>query len=409
MLFLGSLILIALAAIATSLLFRRLGLPGSRVVGGLVVGIAFGPTVLGRIAPEPWADIMMGGTELRSAVQETERAHAAWQFAAGAVPLSIEEMELEAERQWLEVLPMKQALRESEERHARPWMILTVMLAVGAAACGGLARRSRRPKTSPGDDHEPAGTGLADAAAVGAWAAAVPILAAILTFTILGNDAFNATSLVVAAAVGIGAWTLDPIDRRLAGGRNARIELLRAGNVATMLAAVLILIAAWRAQTGWGLVGVALLPLVVSGAASSRRWPVRRLRDTILLPSLAALTVVRSELFLETPWLLTILLIVIAGDGRWLGWFLGLLFSGFEPDQASDSRDGSSPGVARVAFRRSLAAIDTAGPQLAVAGGAVALGLISPGLAISLVLAAATLDVTAPLRRRFARSLERPA
>ena len=67
------------------------------------------------------------------------------------------------------------------------------------------------------------------------------------------------------------------------------------------------------------------------------------------------------------------------------------------------------PASPRVAFRRSLAAIDTAGPQLAIAGGAVALGLISPGLALSLVLAAATLDVTAPLRRRFARSLERPA
>lgn len=409
MLFLGSLILVALAAMATSLLFRRLGLPGSRVVGGLVVGIVFGPTVLGRIAPEPWAEIMMGGTELRTALQETERAHAAWQFAAGAVPLSIEEMEFEAERQWLEVLPMKQALRESEERHARPWVILTVMIAVGAAACGGLARRPRRPMASPKDDHQSVGTGVADAAAVGAWAAAVPILGAILTFTMLGNDAFDPTSLVAAAAVGIGAWTLDPIDRRLAGGPNARIELLRAGNVATMLAAGLILAAAWRAQTGWGLVGVALLPLVVPGKATTRRWPVRRIRDVVLLPSLAALAVVRSELFLETSWLLTILLIVIAGDGRWLGWFLGLLFSGFAPDPKSESRDGSPRGVVPGALRRSLAAIDTAGPQLAVAGGAVALGLISPGIALSLVLAAAMLDVTAPFRRRFAASLERPA
>ena len=427
--FLGSLILVAAAATAIALILRRLGLPGARVVGGLVVGIALGPTVLGRIAPEPWTRIMMGGTELREAVRQTEREHAAWRFAAGAVPLSIDDMELEATRHRLEVLPMKQALRDAEDQHARPWVILTVLTAVGAAACGGMAGRPRRKVPLPDADRPSERTGFADAAAVGAWAAAIPVLGTILTFTLLGYAALDPTTLVAAAAVGIGAWTLDPIDLRLAGGRSAQTEMLRAGKVATLVAAGLILVAASRGQTGWGVVGVVLLPIALSGTEFARRWPVRQIRDLILLPSLAALTVVRSELLLETPWLLTVLLIVLAGDGRWLGWFLGLIFSGLEPGGGSDAADATDAtagkktmnpmgatraaseydttpgGVLQTSLRRSLAAIDTAGPQLAVAGAGVALGLIGPGLAMSLALAAAMLEITAPFRRRFARSL----
>ena len=414
---LGSLIFVVAAAMATAFLLHRLGLPGARVVGGLVVGIALGPTVLGRIAPEPWAEIMMGGTELRAAVHHTEREHAAWRFAAGAVPLSIEDIKIEAERHRLEVLPMKLALREAEDRHARPWVILTVLIAVGAAACGALAGRPRRSTSAMDDGRRPHRPGFTDAAAIGAWAAAVPILGTILAFTLLGHIALDATTLVAAAAVGIGAWTLDPIDRRLAGGRVARTELLRAGKIATLVAAGLILVAAWQVQTGWGVIGVALLPIALSGTRLAKRWPVRTLRDLVLLPSLAALTVLRSELLLETPWLLTVLLIALAGDGRWLGWFLGLVFSGLETGRGSNdagtleaspatpSTETASVGVLQNSLRRSLAAIDTAGPQLAVAGAAVALGLIGPGVAMSLALAAAMLDLTAPFRRRFARSL----
>ncbi|MDE0890178.1 MAG: hypothetical protein OSA40_12055 [Phycisphaerales bacterium] len=413
---LGSLIFVVAAAMATAFLLHRLGLPGARVVGGLVVGIALGPSVLGRIAPEPWAEIMMGGAELRAAVHHTEREHAAWRFAAGAVPLSIEDIEIEAERHRLEVLPMKQALREAEDRHARPWVILTVLIAVGAAACGALAGTPRRTASALDEGRKPHHAGFT-AAAVGAWAAAIPILGTILAFTLLGYGALDATTLVAAAAVGIGAWTLDPIDRRLAGGKGGRAELLRAGKIATLVAAGLILVAAWRAQTGWGVLGVALLPIALSGTRLAKRWPVRAVRDLVLLPSLAALTVLRSEFLLETPWLLTVLLIVLAGDGRWLGWFLGLVFSGLETGRGSNgagpleaspatpSTETAAVGVLQNSLRRSLAAIDTAGPQLAVAGAGVALGLIGPGVAMSLALAAAMLDLTAPFRRRFARSL----
>ena len=420
---LGSLIFVAVAAMATALLFRRLGLPGARLVGGLVVGIALGPTVLGRVAPERWTEIMMGGTEWRTAVHDTEREHAAWRFAAAAVPLSIEEIELEAERHRREILPMRQALREAENQHARPWVMVTVLTAIGAAASGGLTGRPRRPASVLGEDHPLHRADLTDDAAVGAWAAMVPILATILVFTFLGYGGWDATTLLAAAAVGIGAWTLDPLDRQFAGGRAARRQIRRAGTVATLVAASLIVAAAWRGQAGWGIVGVVLLPIVLSGTRFARRWPTRQIRDFILLPSLAAFTVIRSEFLIETPWLLTIFLIAIAGDGRWLGWFFGLIFSGHDHGhghalEAAEAADTASPtpwhetaaaSVFQCSLRRSLAALDTAGPQLVVAGTAVALGLIEPGIAMALAISATTLDLTAPFRRRFAQSLKRTA
>jgi len=419
--FFGSLILVAVAAMATALLFRRLGLPGARLVGGLVVGIALGPTVLGRLAPEPWAEIMMGGTQWRAAVHDTEREHAAWRFAAAAVPLSIEEMELEVERHRIEILPMRQALSDAENQHARPWVILTVLTAIGAAASGGLTRRPRRPASVLDGIRPLHRADLTDTAAVGAWAAMVPILATILVFTFLGYGAWDATTLLAAAAVGIGAWTLDPLDGRFAGGRAARRQIRRAGTVATLVAASLIVAAAWRGQAGWGVVGVVLFPIVLSGSRFARRWPTRQIRDFILLPSLAAFTVIRSEFLLETPWLLTIFLIAIAGDGRWLGWFFGLIFSGHEHGHALDAAKAADPAsptplhettassVFQCSLRRSLAALDTAGPQLVVASTAVALGLIGPGIAMALAISATTLDFTAPLRRRVAQSLKRTA
>ena len=90
------------------------------------------------------------------------------------------------------------------------------------------------------------------------------------------------------------------------------------------------------------------------------------------------------------PWGLTLLLIVIAGDGRWLGWYLGLRLSG---------SDAGPP------LRSSLAIADAAGPQLAVTAASMALGVIGPGLGFGLVVAAAAIELATPLRRRLARGV----
>lgn len=373
-----SLLLIMITAIAVARLLRGLGLPGARIVGGLVVGVILGPAVLGRIAPDDWIRIVMGGQMERARIDELERDHAAWRFAASSVPLSPEEVAAESERHRLELVPLEARLETVEAAHARPWVVLTILLAAGAAASGRASRRPLAASEEPGD-----------AVAAGTWAAMFPALATWTVFALVGRDAFGPSALFAGVAVGVAGWSMDSRDRRLAGEATPFLD--RAAATASWVACGIAAIAAWKAGGGWGVVGICVLPLWIPVVRQpGLRRGFRRLRDEALLPSLAAVCVLRSEFFLEVPWGLTLLLIVIAGDGRWLGWYLGLRLSG---------SDAGPP------LRSSLAIADAAGPQLAVTAASMALGVIGPGLGFGLVVAAAAIELATPLRRRLARGV----
>ncbi|MAH67375.1 MAG: hypothetical protein CMJ27_13540 [Phycisphaerae bacterium] len=375
------LLLTMVAAIGVARVLRGLGLPGARIIGGLVVGIILGPAVLGRIAPDDWIRIVMGGQMERARIQEVERDHAAWRFAATAVPLPPEEFTAEAVRHREDLGPLEARLQAVETTHARPWAVLSILLAAGAAACG---RASRRP-LEPTPDRD-------DSVAAGSWAALFPALATWTVFAMTGRDAFGPEAMFTAAAVGIAGWSIESRDRRLAGEGSAFLE--RGSSTAIWIACGIATIAAWKGGTGWGVAGVCALPMCIPVIRQpGLRRGFRRLRDEALLPSLAAVCVLRSEFFLEVPWGLALLLIVIAGDGRWLGWYAGLRLS---------SAPAASP------LRASLSITDVAGPQLAVAATATALGVIGPGLGFALAVSAAVIDLTSPLRRHIARGVGRP-
>ncbi len=375
------LLLTMVAAIGVARLLRGLGLPGARIIGGLVVGIILGPVVLGRIAPNDWIRIVMGGQMERARIQEVERDHAAWRFAAATVPLSPEDFAAEAVRHRAELGPLEARLQAVETTHSRPWTVLSILLAAGAAACG---RASRRP-LEPTPDRE-------DSVAAGSWAALFPALATWAVFALTGRDAFGPEAMFTAAAVGIAAWSIESRDRRLAGDASAFLE--RASSTAIWIACGIAAIAAWKSGTGWGVAGVCALPMFIPIVRQPGfRRGFRRLRDEALLPSLAAVCVLRSEFLLDVPWGLTLVLIVIAGDGRWFGWYAGLRLS---------NAPAASP------LRASLSITDVAGPQLAVAATATALGVIGPGVGFALVIAAAAVDLTSPLRRHLARGVDRP-
>ena len=375
------LLLTMVAAIGVARLLRGLGLPGARIVGGLVVGIILGPAVLGRLAPDDWIRIVMGGQMERARIHELERDHAAWRFAAATVPLPPEEFTAEAVRHRNDLGPLEARLQAVETTHARPWAVLTILLAAGAAACG---RASRRPLESmPNRD---------DSVAAGSWAALFPALATWTVFALTGRDAFGPEAMFTATAVGIAGWSIEARDRRIAGETSAFLD--RASSTAIWIACGIATIAAWKSGSGWGVVGICAAPMWIPLIRQpGLRRGFRRLRDETLLPALAAVCVLRSEFFLDVPWGLTLLLIVIAGDGRWLGWYAGLRLS-------------NAP--ARSPLRASLAITDVAGPQLAVTATAVALGVIGPGIGFALVIAATAIDFTAPLRRHIARGVERP-
>ena len=129
-----------------------------------------------------------------------------------------------------------------------------------------------------------------------------------------------------------------------------------------------------------------------------------------MLPTLAALAACRSEVLLETPWLATIGLLLVAGDVRAFGWMIGLRFAGIARPTPDDGDEPTSPEPPEastdirpsVGWTTSLTASGAAGPQLCFAAIAVALGAIDTGLAFALVLAAAGIDVFSPARRRLA-------
>lgn len=375
------LLLTMVAAIGVARLLRGLGLPGARILGGLVVGVVLGPVVFGRIAPNDWIRIVMGGQMERARIHELERDHAAWRFAAATVPLPPEEIAAESDRHRADLEPLEARLQAAETAHARPWAVLSILLAAGAAACG---RASRRPP-GPRPDRD-------EAAAAGAWAALFPALATWTVFALAGRNAFGAEAMFTAAAVGIAGWSIESRDRRLAGEAASLLD--RASSTAIWIACGIAAIAAWKHGGGWGVVGICALPMCLPLVRQPGfRRGFRRLRDEVLLPSLAAVCVLRSEFLLEVPWGLALILIVIAGDGRWFGWYAGLRLS---------SASGTSP------LRASLSITDVAGPQLAVAAAATALGVIGPGIGFALAIGAAVIDLTSPLRRHIARGVERP-
>ena len=123
-----------------------------------------------------------------------------------------------------------------------------------------------------------------------------------------------------------------------------------------------------------------------------------------MLPGLAALCVVRSEVLLQTPWIVAIGLILVAGDGRAIAWMLGLRFAGTPEAEDPSDETSTEPNAypQGVGWKAGLLASGAGGAQLAFTGAATALGGIGPGITVALVLAAAGVDVFGPVRRRMA-------
>ena len=74
---LAILLAICLASILAAWGFRVLGMPGHRIIPGLLVGVMMGPVVLGRIAPDSWEQLFAGGADVRSELRSLDREYAA--------------------------------------------------------------------------------------------------------------------------------------------------------------------------------------------------------------------------------------------------------------------------------------------------------------------------------------------
>ena len=393
---------VLVAASATAWLLRRAGLASNGIVAGLLVGVMLGPTVLGRIAPDWWENTVIGATEARSVLDHALSERQAYTMAAEAAGLTPEaESEGLVDRD-LRIEEAMLLVAEQTLGHARPWSIFTMIFAVAALWLGWSSVRPVRPRDAIPSQ-------AMNTFALSCWVVLLPGFLTVLLLRILGWSPMEPTTLLVAIAVSVSAWP--------PGGRDAR-ELRRLGvrglaSSTALIATVLLIAPALAARVlgspAWSVIA---LPLLVFGAnglpvpeSILGRHRARRILVGIVLPTLAALCVLRSEVIIQTPWLATIGLIIIAGDGRAIAWMIGLKFSGLPSMPETDSDEAvaaDSPPRTGVAWRTALLTTGAAGPQLAFTAAAAALGGLDPGMTFALAFGAAGIDLFGPSRRKLA-------
>lgn len=398
---LAFLVVVMIAAAAVAWLVRRAGPRSEGIVAGLLVGVLMGPTVLGRIAPDWWAETMIGASEARALLDRAVSERQAFTMAANAAEIPLESRaEGMAERDaGIEIASLEAA--EQMLRHARPWSILTMVLAVTALWLGWSAIRRSNPK-------EPS-PGIGSTVSLACWVVLLPGFLTILVLRLAGWSPLDPATLLVAIAVSVSAWPT--------GGRDTR-TLRRLGvwrfTVSTALVAtMLLIIPAFAARVlgspAWSIIALPILVFSANGVpvpdSIRARRRARHVLNGVILPGLAAISVLRSDVLLQTPWLATIGLILIAGDGRAISWLVGLRFSGLpSPEEpGTESPSGTTEVMPTgTAWKTAMLTTGAGGSQLAYAAAATALGGIGPGITFSLVLGAAGMDLFGPSRRRVA-------
>ncbi len=381
------LLLLVIAAVAWGALLRLARCPGWRMVSGVVCGLMLGPGIFGRAFPALHESLLVGGVRERESLQAIERERAA-HAAAGAQtglavdPQALADLDAEHER-------AREALRKIRDEHDRPRRVLlgvlTAIMLLGAAA--------QTPRSGP------PGQAVAGSLSVGVWSAALPGGIAFLVLRQYWN-ADPTGAAIAAAAVGFGPWALSEIEREaaelaeLGGARTVE----SAGQVATAIALCLAIGALWYSQGTAGLVlGLPLLAAPASwlpwprlrGGPAAR--PARMVTDAIVIPAAAALTAVAIDPVAQFALWPVVLFLLLSGDGRWLGAVIGAWILG---------------GRRALRTMRLVLGSMAAGPtQLAVVAVGLGAAALDPRYALALLLGAAMLEATAPLRRHLAARL----
>jgi hypothetical protein len=312
-------LLLVVPAAAAGLL-RGAGVRRAAIAGGVLAGVMLGPSVLGRVMPSFHERALLGGVEDRESLRAFERRRAADELAARWAELDgearVDRIErFETERARLQTALERAAWRDQQAIRA----IVVVLSALTLAGCCLGAGRAEGPRP-----HALAATNI------GLWAAALPGGLAWLAATSWGYE--PADAMMVAAAVSIGPAGLSA-DDALAAERaelgGARLITV-AGRVASLAA---IAVAAWSLHEtrGWAGAAMALalgssLPPAASSPAVRRH--ANRLVSGLLLPSLAASAMIRIDALSDWAIWPLIVLVLLSGDGRWLGAFIGAMLPG---------------------------------------------------------------------------------
>ncbi|MCA9283870.1 MAG: hypothetical protein KDA22_01550 [Phycisphaerales bacterium] len=385
---------------------RIFRVPGARLLAGIIVGVALGPTVLGRVAPAPWERMVIGGSAERMVLQARQTEWKAWQLARGHVGVRTgESHDAEQEARSAAIAQAETAWRQAVAEHQRPLGIAVLLLAGVVGGTAALGRPADRGASGP------------TAISIGLWSAGLPVLLGLVVLWWRRALLPAPSSLAVLAALAVGAWGLNAADRRAAGqtGRDGPALIRGASAVATLIAVGLLLTSLFRASATtsdlrhWlGLVGAAAVGwagLVVLRRSAARlgtaaappedrgpSHPLVRIVEMLAMPALAGLVALQADWIADFSLWIVVGAVIASGDGRWTGAWIGGMLSG-----------GRRP---RDAARLALGACGSGPLQVAIAAIAVDAGLFPREWTVAILFGAVATDLTAPVRRRFAQIME---
>jgi hypothetical protein len=393
--------LLLVLPIICALLLRWARCPGAAVLGGAIAGILMGPAVFGRIAPEAFERAFVGGFEQRQALDSLRRRQGADLLAAEAGGLDEDAIRHFSQRHWEEGIALREKLEAARWAFQRPTRV-GVAVVVALTLLGAAFLQVRE-----GDRRQ----GFAAPLSIGAWASLLPGALAYSAMTWLWRHP-PGPALLAAAAVAIGPWALTRVDREAAdeaefGGAHMIQTAGRIASVlAILLAAVSLLIVRGVAGSVWWLALLALpagwlFPKngtgVVFGAEANRGAPsglrraAQRTSEFVLLPLLAASVGLRIDIYTHFALWPIVMFVLLSGDGRWLGAFMGAMLPG---------------GRTGMRTMRLVMGSMACGPtQLAVAALAAHTWSLPESIPYALLLGAVYIETSTPLRRIMARRL----
>lgn len=362
-------------------------MPGWAVMGGILAGLLLGPGVLGRILPAQFESLFVGGIEQRQDRDQRIRRHGADLLVARNSGAG-EEYVMNLRQQYEQALAAnEEVLAEARWNHQQPLRLFSTLI-IALTLLGSVTQlKAERDQRQ----------GFFSPLSIGVGAALLPGMMAFITTRWLWEEPIE-TALLVGSALAIGPWALGVIDREAAdqaeyGGAHM---VQMAGRFATIIGLAGFGVSLWMAggggRTGGLVWGLPLLALPLSWLFRPVAAPVmRRMVESILIPTLAALAMIKVEPILHFHIWMVLVMMILGGDGRWFGAFFGAMAPG---------------GRRSMRTMRLILGMMSCGPtMLAIAVIGAHTNAIPENLTLALILGAGLIELTTSARRTMARRL----
>ncbi len=377
-----AIILMVAGSVSAAALLRWARCPGWAVVGGAVAGIVLGPSIFGRVLPAQFEAMYVGGVAQRAVLEHFVRRQQAEAIAterSGAEPEQLAQLAEDQKRDRRELEAAWEESTWTDQRPLRVFMVCVVLLTLLGA--GSIASRRNGEPLS-----------LVASMSIGVWSAGLPGGLAFAAVYWLWQGTL-AEAALVAAAMAIGPWVLTAIDRdaadqaELGGARMIRT----AGVIATILAISAAGFGLWSVHVGAGL----LMTVPLLGATLRRPQKEAgiffRVTQVLLVPTLTACVAIRIDLFEHFALWPIVVILLLSGDARWFGAFVGAMVLG---------------GRRSLRTMRLVLGSMACGPtQLAVTALAIHTRSIPGEFAMALLLGAVLIETTVGARRAMAKRL----